>query len=50
MDRIVGMARISTIRGKHDVDNDGATGISYTTNEVKSVLRTGVDLEGGFQW
>ena len=40
MDRILAMARISAIRGKHDEDDDEATGISYITDEVKSVLRT----------
>jgi len=40
MDRILAMARIGTIRGKHDGDNDEATGISYITDEVKNVLRT----------
>ena len=39
-DRVLAMARIGTIRGKHDEDNDEATGILYITDEVKSVLRT----------
>ena len=38
-DRILAMARNCAIRGKHDEDDDEATGISYITDEVKSVLR-----------
>jgi len=40
MDRVIAMARIGTIQGKHDEDNDEVTGISYITEEVKGVLRT----------
>jgi len=37
MDRIIAMARIGIIRGKHDEDNDEVTGISYITDKVKGV-------------
>jgi len=40
MDRILAMARIGAIRGKHDGDDDEVTGISYITDEVRGVLRT----------
>jgi len=40
MDRILAMARIGTIRGKHDGDDDEVTGISYITDKVQGVLRT----------
>ena len=37
MDKIIAMARIGIIRGKHDEDNDEVTGISYITDKVKGV-------------
>ena len=40
MDRILAMARIGAIRGKHDEDDNEVTGISYITDEVRGVLRT----------
>ena len=40
MDRLIAMARIGAIRGKHDEDNNEVTGVSYITDKVKGVPRT----------